>query len=184
MSRKILLICALACTVFAFGCNEQKQAEAPAKPALLVAVIDAQTVFEKSKVSSAGIAYVDEIAASFKTVSDEMLAKLEANPELEPQIQAEYTRIQQEIEAAQRKVAENVYKSFEDTVNNYRVENNIAVVVQKQLVVSSADDADISEKIAAKIDSMNLDFKEGVAPVNFKLNIAETPKADAAASEK
>jgi Skp family chaperone for outer membrane proteins len=128
-----------------------------------VAVIDAEQVYQKSKLAGAGMKHLETLTGQVQNTLMQMQEQLKAAPEdkeLEQRLQAEIFALQGNLDKAQREVAERVNKNFDDTVEAYRKQQNLDLVLPRQLVMAARPEADITQKIIELMDAGPADFSD------------------------
>lgn len=156
MKRNILVLFAL-CLVAALalaGCNEKK-----AGP--VIATVDAEKVFQDSKLAQSGMSYVEGIGKEFNDRLSAMQAAIAENPEDSEQIaafQAELATLQSNFESKQMAAADKLNKLFEEVLEEYRAQHNFEAVLPKQIVVVARPGADITDEIIKLMDTKSIEF--------------------------
>lgn len=128
-----------------------------------IAVVDAEAVYQKSKLAAAGMAHLDKINADVQARLGQMQAEIMKNPEdleLEQALQSELFDLQTQMDEIQRELAGRVNDLFDRMVEEYRQEKGYAVVLPKQLVIAAPADADITDAVVARLDTKTLDYSD------------------------
>ncbi|MDR1241916.1 MAG: OmpH family outer membrane protein [Deltaproteobacteria bacterium] len=128
-----------------------------------VAVIDAEQIYQKSKVAAEGMKHLETLTGQVQNALMQMQEQLKAAPEdkeLEQRLQTEIFALQGNLDKAQREVAERVNKRFDDAVEAYRKQQNLELVLPRQLVMAVRPEADITQKIIELMDAESADFSD------------------------
>lgn len=164
MKRNIFIVSLLALSLALFACNEQKEPAAPAPTPLKIAVVDAEQVFQRSKLASDGMIFIEEQSQILNQRLFEMQKQVEADPEnqeLSATLQAELSMLQQQFELDQVEAAEKINAIFNEVVEEYRKSNDLEAVLPVQIVISYRPGADITNLIVERMDKKTIDFFEG-----------------------
>ncbi|MDR1125087.1 MAG: OmpH family outer membrane protein [Deltaproteobacteria bacterium] len=158
MKKHILVPLALAALLSAFalgGCNGEKKNS--------LAIVDAEVVFQESKLASAGMRHLEGLTSDMQDRLVKMQEQLSAAPadkELEQRLQTELFTLQGNMDRAQRAVAEQVNKLFDDAVEQCRKEQGLDIVLPRQLAMAVNPDVDITAKVVALMDKASADFSD------------------------
>ncbi|MDR2825859.1 MAG: OmpH family outer membrane protein, partial [Deltaproteobacteria bacterium] len=154
-------------------------------------MVDAEQIYQKSNLASAGMKHLETLTEQLQTTLMQMQEQIKAAPEdkeLEQRLQTQLFSMQGTMDTAQRAVAERVNKHFEEAVETYRKQQNLELVLPKQLVIAVRPDADITQKVIDIMNTKTADFsditltQESKAPetnapeTNTPGNGTETPK--------
>lgn len=154
MKKQLLVVLALALLALG-GCNGEKKDS--------LAVVDAEVVFQDSKLASAGMQHLEALTSDMQDRLVKMQEQLGAAPEdkaLEQRLQSELFALQGNMDRAQRAVAERVNKLFDDAVEECRKSQGLEIVLPKQLAMAVNPDADITAKVVEIMDKSTVDFSD------------------------
>jgi Skp family chaperone for outer membrane proteins len=127
------------------------------------AVIDAEQIYQKSKMAGEGMKHLETLTGQIQNTLLQMQEQLKAAPEdkeLEQRLQTEIFALQGNLDKAQREVAERVNKHFDETVEAYRKQQNLDLVLPRQLVMAVRPEVDITQKIIELMDAKSVDFSD------------------------
>lgn len=161
MTRNILILSVLCLALGLGGCDQKKDYPR-------IGVVDAEKVFQGSKLAQNGMAYVEGVSKKFNERLMKMQEAAAADPEnqeLMQQFQAELMSLQGDFEARQAEAANKMNRLFEAVVAEYRENNNLEVIIPAQMALSSRPGSDVTEAIISLLDSKTLDFGSVDEPV-------------------
>ncbi len=171
--KKVLLGLMLGAMLFMVGCKDDSAA--PQEPK--VAVLNMGLMFQTSKASQAAMEYMTKVESELNAEAEKAfkgLAKDEQGNVIKedmPKQQKILTELQQRYSAEQQMVLTRLNTLATESVDEYRAQHNLDVVIRSDQVFSFNPAVDITEKI---IELMN--SKE----ISFKPMLPETPQGAAA----
>ncbi|MDL2307364.1 OmpH family outer membrane protein [Desulfovibrio sp. OttesenSCG-928-C06] len=187
----LALALALTATLGLSACNSDA-------PADKIAMVDAEAVFQKSKLAAAGMKHIESMNAQLQERLGKMQEELLAdsnNAELEQRLQSELFALQASMDESQRAVAEQINGIFDKAVEDCRKTSKLEVILPKQLVMAAREGADVTDKVVELMDKQTVDFSaitlkgieaaKDTAPADKPADAAqsEAPKADALQDE-
>jgi outer membrane protein len=159
------------------GCNGAEKA------APKVAVVDAGKVFQESAPGKAGVAYLEKISAAaqeeFRTLQAE--AEKDKSQESMLKMQRALGEIQQRMNAEQQMVIGKLNDAFKKTLDTYRDEKKLEVILPAEQVISFGQASDITKDIIAAMDKVTVTYESEKAPVEAA---PEAAPAEVKAEEK
>ena len=170
LAKPSLLLAMILMAAFGLSaCNNDAAADK-------VAMVDAEAVFQKSKLAAAGMQHIESLNAQLQERLGKMQEELLADPdnnELEQRLQGELFALQGSMDEGQRAVAEQINKLFDQAVEDCRKAGNLEVVLPKQLVMAAREGADITDKVVELMDKQTVDF----SAISLKLPEPAKPAA-------
>lgn len=145
-----------------------------------IAVVDGAKVFRESKPGQDAMAYLrtksNDLQAEAKAAQEKVQAK--QTQENAAAFQEAVTRYQTTMGAEQQRVVGLLQENFNKLLEKYRKDNKVDVVIAKDVVLSSDEATDITNKIIEEFNKTTIDLTaKAVAPA------AVAPAADAAKPE-
>lgn len=177
MKKSILALCALTLCLGLVACNDNKDA-GPS-----IAVVDRARVYQDSKVGQEAMTYLKEMGQELQEearTAQEAVQK-EQNEETTAAFQKALAKYQTMMGAEQQRVVEIIEGNFNETLAQYRADNNLSVILSKDTALSFDEAADITGKIIAEMDKLEVDLKAGAPKDEAKTEeAAMEEKADEA----
>ena len=149
MKKLYLMLCAVAFSLVVVGCKDES-----AKPAVSVAVVNAAQVYSECESGKQAREYLEKIGAEMRDDLVAMQAEIEKLPankreEAAEKFQATVVDYQQRLRMEEQQILNKLSEDYQNAVDEYRKANNISLVVRSEVLVSSAEDADITQAIIA-----------------------------------
>lgn len=184
--KKLMLGLMLGTLLFLVGCKEEKAAEAaPQEPK--VAVLNLSMVFQTSKASVTAAEYLAKTESEIKSELEKASAGLNKDAEGNvskddmPKLQRVFNDLQQRYNAEQQMVLTRLNTIATETVDEYRKQHNIEVVIRSDQAFSYDPAIDITEEIIKLMDTKQISF-EPMLPEGAQSNAtAPAPAANATA---
>jgi len=154
MKRIITLFCiALLGLMLLTGCNQQAEVK--------IGVVDEATAFKDNKAAAAAMAYLQEIGAPLQKKAEAAYKAMQAE-QSEENVAAYKTamgELQNVMNGEQQRIVALIDQKFNETLDAYRAEKGLTLILSKESVISSADSIDITSDIVAAMDNIELDLK-------------------------
>ena len=173
--KKLLLVLMLGAMLFLVACKDEKAAETHESK---VAVLNLGVVFQTSKASQSAAEYMtkmeSELQAELEKASQGLNKDVTGNVAKDemPKMQKLFGDLQQRYNAEQQMVLTRLNALATETVDEYRKQHNLDIIVRSDQAFSFNPTIDITEKI---IELMNT--KE----ISFKPMLPEDPQGNATA---
>ncbi len=153
-----------------------------------IAVVDGAKVFRESKPGQDAMAYLrtksNDLQAEAKTAQEKVQAK--QSQENAAAFQEAVTKYQTTMGAEQQRVVGLLQENFNKLLEKYRKDNKVDVVIAKDVVLSSDEATDITNKIIEEFNKTTIDLNAKAAPAAVApaaAPAAAAPKAEAAKPE-
>ena len=175
--KKLAILCAFVLMTALVGC----ELTAPAGPK--IGVVDPGIIFQDSAPGKAGVAYLEGIS---KKMQDEFVALQEEVQETQSQeaqmkLQMLASEFQQRITAEQQQVINTLQDEFKKVLEDYRVKNNLEIILAKDQVLAFDNTVNVTEPILAAMNALTIDYA-ALAEEKAAAEAAETPDAAAPAA--
>ena len=171
MRTQFLLLCFLLSVFMMGGCqNETKE------PAPTMAVFDFPRVLNESYQGKLAYTHMEKLYNSMQEALVAMQQQIQTNPEdtaLQQKFQEKYTVIQSSINAEQQRIAKLLNDNVQKTLDAYRIQKKLTLILDAGTVLSYTSSADITDAIIAEFNKITIDFN---APAPTQ---AESPTAPA-----
>ncbi len=157
MKKIIIALCALILCFGLVACNETKES-GPS-----IAVVDAARVFKDCKSGLEAMNYLKDMSQELQAearAAQEAVQK-EQNEENTVAFQKALAKYQTKMGAEQQRIVGILNEKFNEILDKYRADHNLSVVLSKDNALSFNDDADITGKIIAEMDKLEIDIKAG-----------------------
>jgi outer membrane protein len=146
-----------------------------------IVVVDGAKVFRESKPGQDAMAYLrtksTDLQAEAKAAQEKVQAK--QTQENAAAFQEAVTKYQTTMGAEQQRVVGLLQENFNKLLDKYRKDNKVDVIIAKDVVLSSDETTDITNKIIEEFNKTTIDLNAKPAlPA-----AADAPKADAAKPE-
>lgn len=164
--QKFLLITMLFGTLILAGCNANK-----------VAVINSARIYQESSAGKAGLAYLESVEQQVRAKAEaaqKVAENMPNNEALPLSLQQFFASCQEAMNSAQQEAVTSVQDLIKKSIDNYRTQKDITIIMQSEAAVSVAPTADITEGVIAEMNKASISFK----PVNIADFVA--PAAPAA----
>lgn len=157
-NRLTALLLVFCLSLFLTACKD--------KPKQVVGVIDTSRIYTESKAGIAAGEYLEELHA---TMQNELLAlqeELQNNPSDESMMlfQQKYAEFQQRIGLEQEQVIETLQVALQEAMDTYRAKSGLEVLIEAEMVMSMNKNADVTSKIIATLDKIDVVFTPVVMP--------------------
>lgn len=159
--RSISLICMLALTLLAFGCN--------GKTTPSVAIVNTDRVYKESDPGKAGIAHLDGISNTLQAELTELQKKAEASSNkkvAQTQFQQALMSLQQRFSAEQQQVITTLNEVYQKALENSRAKYKVDVIMASDTVLSASPEADFTDKVINEMNAISATFKPLAAEGN------------------
>jgi len=165
----VTLAAALVLAASLAGCQQ--------KGAAGVAVLDPNKVFTTCAACVQGGDYLRTLGQGLQQELTEMQGALqgetgEASEDVVAKFQARYQEIQQKMVGEQTRIATKLDEAFQKVMEEYRAKNGVAVILNKENVLSFDGATDATDAIIAALDA---------AAVDLEIPAAAAPEAAAPA---
>ena len=176
--KKLMLGLMLGTLLFLVGCKEEKAA-APAPQEPKVAVLNLSVVFQTSKASVAAAEYMtkmeSELQNELEKASSGLAKDADGNVSKDdmPKLQKIFGELQQRYNAEQQMVLTRLNAMATETVDEYRKQHNLEVIIRSDQAFSFDPAIDITEEIIKLMDAKQ---------ISFEPMLPETPRDGAAAN--
>ena len=160
--KKLMLGLMLGTMLFLVGCNEEK-APAPQEPK--VAVLNLSVVFQTSKASVAAAEYMTKMESELQSELEKASAGLTKDAEGNvskddmPKLQKIFGELQQRYNAEQQMVLTRLNTMATETVDEYRKQHNLEVIIRSDQAFSYDPAIDITEEIIKLMDTKQISFE-------------------------
>ncbi len=150
MKKLSIMLCVIALSAAVAACNDEK-------PKPTVAVVNAAQVYSECESGKQAREYLEKLAAEMQNDLLAMQSELENTPANQRQaaqekLQATIVDYQQRIRMEEQQVLNKLSEDYQTTVDEYRKAHNLSLILRSEVLVSSAEEADITQAI---IDAMN-----------------------------
>lgn len=180
MKSRIFVIAALAAMLLLTACQQQK---ATGK----IAVIDPSEVFQTCGVCKEGGEYLKARSEAMRTELTAMQAALQSDTseDAPKKFQERYAALQEELMGEQTRIANLLNDAFSNVVEEYRVENGVAVVLSKEDVLSMDESVNITQAVIKAMDAKGVDLElpEIQAPEDAASGLADEGEAEETKAE-
>lgn len=186
--KKLMLGLMLGTMLFLVGCNEEK-APAPQEPK--VAVLNLSVVFQTSKASVAAAEYMTKMESELQSELEKASAGLTKDAEGNvskddmPKLQKIFGELQQRYNAEQQMVLTRLNTMATETVDEYRKQHNLEVIIRSDQAFSYDPAIDITEAIIKLMDTKQISFEPMLPEAQQGLGVgnatAPAPAANATA---
>jgi len=153
MKRIITLLCAaLLGLMLLAGCEPQAGVK--------IGVVDEAAAFKDNKAATAAMAYLQELGAPLQKKAEEAYKAMQEE-QSEGNVAAyklAMGELQNTMNGEQQRIVALIDQKFNETLDAYRTEKGLTLILSKESVISSADTVDITSDIVAAMDSIELDF--------------------------
>jgi outer membrane protein len=134
-----------------------------------VAVLDPNKVFTTCEPCVQGGDYLRGLGQSLQQELAGMQGALQGaegggGEEAVAKFQARYQEIQQQMIGEQTRIAEKLDKAFQKVMEDYRVKNGVAVILNKENVLSFDGTVDATEAVIAALNATAIDLEIPAAP--------------------
>jgi outer membrane protein len=151
-----------------------------------IAVVDGAKVFRESKPGQDAMAYLrtksNDLQAEAKAAQEKVQAK--QTQENAAAFQEAVTKYQTTMGAEQQRVVGLLQENFNKLLEKYRKDNKVDVVIAKDVVLSSDESTDITNKIIEEFNKTTIDLNaKPAAPAVDAAKPADAAKADAKPAE-
>lgn len=144
-----------------------------------IAVVDGAKVFRESKPGQDAMAYLrtksNDLQAEAKAAQEKVQAK--QTQENAAAFQEAVTKYQTTMGSEQQRIVGLLQENFNKLLEKYRKDNKVDVVIAKDVVLSSDESTDITNKIIEEFNKTTIDLTAKPAPT------ALAPAGDAAKPE-
>ena len=148
-----------------------------------IAVVDGAKVFRESKPGQDAMAYLrtksNDLQAEAKAAQEKVQAK--QSQENAAAFQEAVTKYQTTMGAEQQRVVGLLQENFNKLLEKYRKDNKVDVVIAKDVVLSSDESTDITNKIIEEFNKTTIDLN--AKPAAAKVDAAAKPEAAEAKPE-
>lgn len=178
MKFRMNLVAVLACALLLAACQQKE----PAK----VAVLDPGLVFQTCDVCKEGGDYLRGLNDKMRTELTEMQASMQGDTsEDAPQkFQERYAELQAEMMEEQNRIAGLLNDTFVKLMNDYRANNNVSVIMNKENVLSFDEGDDITTAMIEAMNGAGIDLGlPAEAPAKAEPAEEAAPAAEDAKSE-
>ena len=132
-----------------------------------IAVVDGAKVFRESKPGQDAMAYLrtksNDLQAEAKAAQEKVQAK--QSQENAAAFQEAVTKYQTTMGSEQQRVVGLLQENFNKLLEKYRKDNKVDVVIAKDVVLSSDEATDITNKIIEEFNKTTIDLNAKPAPV-------------------
>ncbi|MDO9083088.1 MAG: OmpH family outer membrane protein [Humidesulfovibrio sp.] len=151
-----------------------------------IAVVDGAKVFRESKPGQDAMAYLrtksNDLQAEAKTAQEKVQTK--QTQENAAAFQEAVTRYQTTMGTEQQRVVALLQENFNKILEKYRKDNKVDVIIAKDVVLSSEETSDITNKIIEEFNKTTIDLNAKPAAVAAPdAAKADAPKAEAPKAE-
>ena len=154
MKRIITMLCiTLLGLMLLVGCTE------PA--GVKIGVVDEDVAFKDNKAAAAAMAYLQGVGAPLQEKAENAYKAMQAE-QTEDNVAAyklAMGELQNIMNGEQQRVVALIDQKFNETLDAYRVEKGLTLILSTESVISFDDTADITSDIVAAMDNIELDFK-------------------------
>jgi outer membrane protein len=179
MKRIVILSCiALMSLMLLTGCNQQAEVK--------IGVVDEAAAFKDNKAAASAMAYLQELGAPLQKKAEEAYKAMQAEQTEEnvSAYKAAMGELQNVMNGEQQRIVALIDQKFNETLDAYRTEKGLVLILSKESVISSADTIDITSDIVAAMNDITLDFKvadqKEAAP---EVSTTEAPATETPATE-
>ena len=146
-----MLIVALAAVLLLGACQ---------KNAAKVAVLDPGKVFQTCDVCVEGGNYLRGLSEKMRTELTELQASMQndTSEDAPQKFQERYSQMQGEMMEEQNRIAGLLNDAFVKLMNDYRAQNNVSVIMNKENVLSYDETDDITEAMIAAMNGAKIDL--------------------------
>jgi len=148
----ILSLCMLVLSMV--GCTSAK-----------VGVVQPERLFQDSASGQAGIEHLRQIEKGLQeqlAIAQKYIEKDPKNESLRAYLQTVFQGYQQAVAAEQQSVMESVNTQMETALTTLREEDGYAVLLNAEITLSTAQDADVTEAVLAEMNANPLTFERFV----------------------
>ncbi len=176
--KKLMLGLMLGTMLFLVGCNEEKAA-APAPQEPKIAVLNLSVVFQTSKASVAAAEYMTKMESELQSELEKASAGLTKDAEGNvskddmPKLQKVFGELQQRYNAEQQMVLTRLNTMATETVDEYRQQHKLEVIIRSDQAFSFDPAVDITEAIIKMMDGKQ---------ISFEPMLPETPQGEGASN--
>ena len=152
-----------------------------------IAVVDGAKVFRESKPGQDAMAYLrtksTDLQAEAKAAQEKVQAK--QSQENAAAFQEAVTKYQTTMGAEQQRIVGLLQENFNKILEKYRKDNKLDVVIAKDVVLSSDETSDITNKVIEEFNKTTIDLsaKPAAAAPGAAAPAAAAPAADAPKAE-
>ncbi|MBU1041461.1 MAG: OmpH family outer membrane protein [Proteobacteria bacterium] len=150
-----------------------------------IAVVDGAKVFRESKPGQDAMAYLrtksNDLQAEAKAAQEKVQAK--QSQENAAAFQEAVTKYQTTMGSEQQRVVGLLQENFNKLLEKYRKDNKVDVVIAKDVVLSSDEATDITNKIIEEFNKTTIDLNAKPAPAVDAAKPADAAKPEAAKVE-
>ncbi len=160
------LSCLLLATFLTACIPSEKQPETPKSAEPTIGVVDTARIFRESVPGKNGVKFLEEIQAKMQnelTALQTAIQKEPENVELQQKAQSIYMQFQQSIGAEEQNVVNILNDLMTRTIEDYRVNKKLLIIVSKETTLSYDSSMDVSADIIAELNKHDVKFKS-VAP--------------------
>ena len=153
----------LGTLLFLVGCKQEDAAPAPQEPK--VAVLNLSVVFQTSKGSVAAAEYMTKMESELQSELEKASAGLTKDAEGNvakddmPKLQKIFGELQQRYNAEQQMVLTRLNTMATETVDEYRKQHNLEVIIRSDQAFSYDPAIDITEEIIKLMDAKQISFE-------------------------
>jgi len=169
MKKTIALLCSLALTlVLAVGCNQQQET-------IKIGIVDEAAAFKDNKLAKDAMAYLQEVGAPLQAEAEAAYKAMQdnQNEETVAAYKLAMGKLQSLMNEEQQRIVALVDAKFNETLEKYRAEKGLTLIMSKQAVISVSESIDITNDIVTAMDAITMDFAK----------VDEAPASEAAAGE-
>jgi outer membrane protein len=150
------IIVSLFVLLLAAGCNS------PA-PSSQVAVVDAAKIFKESQIAKDAMKHLEALGKSLQAEAETAQKALEKekNAENTKRFQQALNKYQSTMGAEQQRIVGLMDKAFQQALEDFRKEKNIAVILPKEAALSfDKESMDVTGELMKKLDGMKIDLSK------------------------
>jgi len=171
MKKLSLLLLLVAVASLLAACNNTPK----------IAVVDGAKVFRESKPGQDAMAYLrtksTDLQAEAKAAQEKVQAK--QSQENAAAFQEAVTKYQTTMGTEQQRVVGVLQENFNKILEKYRKDNKLDVILAKDVVLSSDETSDITNKVIEEFNKTTIDLNAKPAAAKADAPKADAPKADA-----
>lgn len=167
----LLAVATMAMTLLA-GCLQQQEAS------IKVGIVDEARAFKDNKVAKDAMAYLQQLGAPLQAEAEAAYKAMQEdqNEETVAAYKLAMGKLQNTMNGEQQRIVALVDAKFNETLEKYRTENGLTVILSKQAVLSSSDAVDITSDIVTAMETITVDFTPPAAPQVDEAEKAEETK--------
>ncbi|GAB6177815.1 hypothetical protein JCM16814_27060 [Desulfobaculum senezii] len=153
MKLKLMFAAALMLALTGLaGCQQQSADK--------IAIVDPAEVFQSCEACVAGGDYLRGMGQQLQGRLAEIQKPADdsADDGALKKAQEEFMQMQEHMSGEQRRIVEKLNEEFSAVLDEYRAENGISVVLNKQQALSYGDNADITKAVVEAMNARNIDL--------------------------